>query len=260
MLERELAAMQKAAKDAEKRIKEVYATSFAVEIKSDNSPVTAADKGADALIRKELHRSFPTYAFLTEESADTPARLNQDFVFIVDPLDGTKEFVARNGEFSTNIALSYRHEIVVGVINIPMQDVMYYAIKGQGAYKFESGQEPVRISVSNRVGDHLRVLASRSFFTAEEKALIDQHRSRFESVVGLGAALKFCAIAEGKAELSYRMGGATKEWDVAAGDLILSEAGGVMLKPDGSRYGYNRVDVYNHEGYILANDKKNILL
>jgi 3'(2'), 5'-bisphosphate nucleotidase len=260
MFERELRAMQKAARDAETKIKEVYATAFAVEIKSDASPVTAADQGADALIREELHQSFPAYAFLTEESADTPSRLHNDHVFIVDPLDGTKEFVARNGEFTTNIALAYQHKIVVGVINVPLKDVLYYAIKGQGAYKLESGKKPVRIFVSKRIGDHLRVLTSRSFFTDQEKALIDKNKSHFESITPLGAALKFCAIAEGAADLSYRMSGGTKEWDVAAGDLILSEAGGVMRKPDGTSYAYNRADVYNREGYILANDEKNVLL
>jgi 3'(2'), 5'-bisphosphate nucleotidase len=149
---------------------------------------------------------------------------------------------------------------VVGVINVPLKDILYFAIKGQGAYKLENGKKPMRISVSKRSGDHLRVLTSRSFFTDREKALIDKNKSHFESVTAMGAALKFCAIAEGGAELSYRMGGGTKEWDVAAGDLILSEAGGVMLKPDGTHYAYNRADVYNREGYILANDKKNVLL
>jgi 3'(2'), 5'-bisphosphate nucleotidase len=106
MYERELAAMQKAALDAEKKIKEIYQTAFAVEIKSDNSPVTAADKGADEMIRKELHHSFPEYGLLTEESKDDPSRLQKENIFIVDPVDGTKEFVARNGEFTTNIALA----------------------------------------------------------------------------------------------------------------------------------------------------------
>jgi 3'-phosphoadenosine 5'-phosphosulfate (PAPS) 3'-phosphatase len=114
MFEKELESMKKAALDAEKKIKEVYATSFAVEIKSDNSPVTAADKGADEMIRAELHTRFPKYAFLTEESQDDKTRLNNDYVFIVDPVDGTKEFVARNGQFCTNIALAYRHEVVAG--------------------------------------------------------------------------------------------------------------------------------------------------
>lgn len=259
MLEQELVAMKKAALVAADKIMAVYATHFAVEEKSDNSPVTAADKGADALIREMLHRSFPSISFLTEESVDTKERLLNDWVFIVDPLDGTKEFVARNNEFATNIALAYRHEIVAGVISIPASRTLYFAVKGQGAFKEAPSSPLQRLHVSSRLDHDLRVVASRSFFTDKEKEIISRNKAHFASVTPLGAALKFCAIAEGKADLSYRMGGGTKEWDVAAGDIILSEAGGVMLKPDGTRYTYNREDVYNHEGYVLANDKRNIL-
>ena len=145
MYEKELAAMIQAALDAEKGILKVYSKPFQVEIKSDNSPVTEADKGADTLIRQELGQAFPKYAFLTEESKDDKKRLENDYVFIVDPVDGTKEFVSRNGEFCTNIALAYKHEVVVGVINIPMKNVIYYAVKGEGAFKLEKGKQPVRI-------------------------------------------------------------------------------------------------------------------
>jgi 3''-Phosphoadenosine 5''-phosphosulfate (PAPS) 3''-phosphatase len=259
MYEQELAAMQKAARDAEKKIREVYETNFQVEIKSDDSPVTAADKGADFMIRKELHERFPAYALLTEESQDDLSRLNNDYVFIVDPVDGTKEFVARNGEFTTNIALSYRHEIVAGVINVPMKDVMYYAVKGQGAYKVEKGKKPVRIHVSDKI-DHLTALRSRSFFNENEKALLEKHADIITDIETMGAALKFCAIAEGRAEISYRESPGTKEWDIAAGTIILKEAGGLILKHDGSEYTFNRTDVYNRQGYVLMNRKENFLL
>jgi 3'(2'), 5'-bisphosphate nucleotidase len=259
MYEQELAAMQKAARDAEKKIREVYETNFQVEIKSDDSPVTAADKGADFMIRKELHERFPAYALLTEESQDDLSRLNNDYVFIVDPVDGTKEFVARNGEFTTNIALSYRHEIVAGVINVPMKDVMYYAVKGQGAYKVEKGKKPVRIHVSDKI-DHLTALRSRSFFNENEKALLEKHADIITAIETMGAALKFCAIAEGRAEISYRESPGTKEWDIAAGTIILKEAGGLILKHDGSEYTFNRTDVYNRQGYVLMNRKENFLL
>lgn len=259
MFEQELLAMQKAALDAEEWILKVYHENFEVEIKSDNSPVTAADKGADELIRKELKEKFPAYAFLTEESKDDLSRRDNDYVFIVDPVDGTKDFVARDNEFCTNIALAYRGEAVVGVINIPMKNVMYYAIKGQGAYKLEKGKKPVRIHVSDKLSD-LTCFVSRSFLNEEEKALIKSHQDIIKEVVPLGAALKFCAIAEGKGEVSFRISPNTKEWDIAAGDIILSEAGGIMAKPDGSQYRYNRLDVHNREGYHLANRKENLFL
>ncbi len=259
MYEKELEAMIEAALEAEEWIKKVYAEHFSVEIKSDNSPVTEADKGADRLIREKLHEKFPTYGLLTEESKDDLSRREKDFVFIVDPVDGTKDFVSRDDEFCTNIGLAYRGEAVVGVINIPMKNVLYYAIKGQGAYKKEKGKEPVRIHVSDKTND-LIVYVSRNFCNEKELASIESHHDRITKQIALGAALKFCYIAEGKGELSYRKSPNTKEWDIAAGDIILSEAGGIMVKPDGSHYHYNREDVYNREGYILANRKENILL
>lgn len=258
MYEKELASMIKAAYDAEELILKVYAEHFAVEIKSDNSPVTAADKGADALIRNELGTSFPAYAFLTEESKDDKSRLENDYVFIIDPVDGTKEFVSKNGQFCTNIALAYKHEAVVGVINIPTRQTLYYAIKGQGAYKLERGKEPVRIHVSSK-DSNLTVLRSISFFNDQEEAIIRKHKDRITHIEPLGAALKFCAIAEGEAELSYRVSPNTKEWDIAAGTIILKEAGGCIKKADGSEYAFNRVDVYNREGYMLANKESNLL-
>lgn len=261
MYEDVLNAMIEAALHAEKVIKEIYGKPFEVEIKGDSSPVTEADKQADALIRKEISAKFPSFAFLTEESKDTLERLSNDYVIIVDPVDGTKEFVNHHDDFTTNIALAYKHEIVVGLVNVPMKDVMYYAIKGQGSYRKKKGESPVRLHVSERVGYNLRTLKSRSFFNDKEKALIEKYRDHFSEVIEMGAATKFCAIAEGSAETQYRIGGNTKEWDVAAGDIIVTEAGGIMVKPDDLLpYRYNREDVYNRVGYILANKKENILL
>ena len=259
MWEKELEAMKEAAFLAEKEILRVYHTSFDVEIKSDNSPVTAADKGADKIICEYLHKKFPNYAFLTEESKDTKERLQNDYVFIVDPVDGTKEFVARNGEFTTNIALAYKHEVVVGVINVPLQEKIAFAIKGQGAYIQKKGEEPKRIHVSEKLGPEYVAFLSRSFSVSKEKELLEKHKEELSSIVVLGAATKFLAIAEGEAEMFYRFSGGTKEWDVASGDLIVTEAGGIMTKPDGTRYSYNREDVYNHEGYILLNKLENRL-
>lgn len=258
MYEKELAAMIQAALDAEKGILKVYSKPFQVEIKSDNSPVTEADKGADTLIRQELGQVFPQYAFLTEESKDDKKRLENDYVFIVDPVDGTKEFVSRNGEFCTNIALAYKHEVVVGVINIPMKNVIYYAVKGEGAFKLEKGKQPVRIHVSSK-DSNLTVLRSISFFNEQEETLIRNHKDRITHVEALGAALKFCAIADGSADISYRVSPNTKEWDIAAGTVILKEAGGFIKKFDGTEYAFNRDDVYNRQGYMLANKSSNLL-
>ncbi|MDD5885518.1 MAG: 3'(2'),5'-bisphosphate nucleotidase CysQ [Erysipelotrichaceae bacterium] len=261
MYEKELEKMKEAASKAQTWILSVYHTDFQVEIKSDDSPVTSADKGADKIIRDTLGEAFPDFAFLTEESKDTKERLSKEYVFVVDPVDGTKEFVSRNGQFTTNIALVRNHEVVVGLINIPMLDTMFFAIKGQGAWKQKRGEEPVSIHVSDRIGKNLRALRSISFFNGKEKETYEKHPELYASITPLGAAQKFCAIAEGQAEVFYRFSAGTKEWDVAAGDLILSEAGGIMIVPPNQvKLKYNREDVYNRQGYVLLNRIENLAL
>lgn len=260
MYEKQLQAMINAANQADTWIKKIYAQDFPVEIKNDNSPVTEADKGADAIIRDYLSSCFTEAGFLTEESTDDGTRFFKEAIFIVDPVDGTKEFVSKNGQFTTNIAYCVNHEIVASVIRIPMYNVVYYAIKGQGAYRLEDGKQPVRIHVSSRK-DHLKACRSISHNLPQEEAFYKKHAEVFEGdPIPVGAAMKFCLIAEGTFDVFLRHSGGTKEWDIAAGDLIITEAGGVMVKPDGTVYHYNREDVYNREGYILANCIENAFL
>ncbi|MCQ2799153.1 MAG: 3'(2'),5'-bisphosphate nucleotidase CysQ [Bacilli bacterium] len=258
MWEKELEEMKIAALEAEKVILEIYETSFDVETKDDDSPVTIADLTADKIIKERLSKAFPDYGFLTEESVDTKERLSKDHVFIVDPVDGTHQFVQKAGGFSTNIALAYKGEVVAAVINIPVQHKLYYAVLGQGSFCEEDGKVR-RLHVSNRARNNLRLLVSLSFYSEKEKSFTERHKDLWEEVIPLGASLKFCEIAEGKAELAVRYSSGTKEWDTAAGDLIITEAGGVFLDPKGDRFRYNREDVYNREGYIAANSKENII-
>jgi 3'(2'), 5'-bisphosphate nucleotidase len=258
MFEKELDAMINAALAAQEKILEIYDTAFEIEIKSDNSPVTLADKTADKMIKEALQKEFPTYSFLTEESEDDKTRLNNDYVFIIDPVDGTKDFVARDGEFTTNIALAYKHEIVVGVITIPVKKELYYATKGKGSF-YRVGGVNKKIHVNNKISD-LTVLTSRFHSQDNETAMIKKHSDKIKHIECAGSSLKGCYIAHGKAEISYRLSNGTKEWDTAAFDIIVSEAGGVVLKPNGEKMKYNREDVYNRDGYIIANRKENILL
>lgn len=257
MLERELENALLAARESEKIIKEIYATNFNVEIKEDDSPVTLADKRADAKIREVLSSAFPEDGFLTEESKDTKERLSKKRVWIVDPVDGTMEFVHRNGEFATNIALCIDHEVVLGVINIPMEGNLYYAIKGHGAFKIDREGNVTRIHVSSR-REKLKALCSRSFINPKESELMNKLSYRLDGpATPLGAALKFCRIAEGKFDLFIREYGGTKEWDVAAGDIIVTEAGGAMVSGTTHKpFTYNREDVYNHNGYLVANSEE----
>lgn len=258
MWEKELEKAIEAARKAREVILEVYNRNFDVEIKEDASPVTEADKRADQLITKVLKEAFSTYAFLTEESEDNKDRLTNDYVWIVDPVDGTKDFVARDGGFTTNIALAYKHESILGVICIPVTGEIYFAVKGQGAYYLAPNKEAVRIHVNDKTQD-LTVLTSVFHHSQAEKDLIEKHSDRIKHIESCGSSIKACRIAEGKAEISYRTSPYTKEWDTAACQIILEEAGGLFLDPKGNPLRYNRVDVYNRDGYIMVNKKENVL-
>lgn len=247
-----------AAKLASVKIMEIYNTPFDVEIKDDNSPVTLADKTADKIIRDYLHSKYPDHAFLTEESEDNLERLDNDYVWIVDPVDGTKDFVARDGEFTTNIALCYKHEIVVGVVMIPATGVIYYACKGKGSF-YLSGDELIQMHVNDKVTD-LTCFTSVFHHNQAEMDLIEKHKDVITKVEKLGSSIKVCEIAHGTGEITYRMSPNTKEWDTAACQIILEEAGGIFVEPDGKRLTYNREDVYNRNGYIAVNKLENILL
>lgn len=255
----ELCEMIKIGNEARNKIMEIYNTDFKVEIKNDNSPVTLADKIADKMISTHLKEKFPKYAMLTEESIDNKERLNNRFCFIVDPVDGTKDFVSKNGEFATNIALCQDHEIVVGVVIIPCTGEIYFAVKDQGAYYKKNINTPsIRIHVSKKTDD-LTLYVSRFHATDYEY----EHVKAFPQIKRVeehGSSLKACYIAHGKGEIHYRLSSGTKEWDTAAIQIIVEEAGGLFLKPDGTRYLYNRENVYNMEGYIITNCQENILL
>lgn len=257
MWEKELQAAIEAGLIAKKKILEIYHEHFDVEIKSDNSPVTMADKCADEIIRNHLHKCFPTYAFLTEESTDDLSRLNNDFVWIVDPVDGTKDFVAKDGEFTTNIALAYKHELVVGVVIAPALDEIYFASKDNGAYFQKGNEKPVRIHVNDKLED-LTMLTSVFHFTKDEEEFIKKHEDKIKHVMKRGSSLKPCAIAHGLAEITFRSSPYTKEWDTAACQIVVTEAGGIFVEPNGNPIRYNREDVYNRNGYIVVNRKENL--
>ena len=258
MWEKELQVAIEAGLAAQKEILVIYNQNFDVEIKEDNSPVTLADKNADKIIREILGKAFPNYAFLTEESEDDISRLNNDYVWIVDPVDGTKDFVARDGGFTTNIALSYKHKIVVGIVVVPLTGEIYYASENHGAFYHNNGHDQ-KIHVNDKIDD-LTVLCSVFHSNDIERALIEKHSDKIKHIQKYGSSLKPCRIAHGLAEITYRMSSGTKEWDTAASQIIVIEAGGLFIEPDGKEITYNRKDVYNRKGYIVANRKENILL
>lgn len=258
MWEKELASAIKAGEKARRLILDIYKNGFKVKIKEDKSPVTDADVKADKLIKESLEKDFPTYAYLSEEGIDNKNRFNNDYVWIVDPLDGTCNFVEKNDEFTINIALAYKHKVVVGVVIIPVTGEMYYATNHGGAFYSVNGS--VReIHVNSKTSD-LRVLLSRSHHGDIEEETLKKYGSLIKEKKYLGAAIKPCVIAKGEGELSIRLNDRTKEWDTAAPQIIVKEADGLFITPKGEWMEYNRKDVVNRDGYIITNKKKNIIL
>ena len=259
MFKKELEKMIEACQKAKVEIMKIYNQGFDVEIKDDDSPVTLADKTADKMIKEILQKEFPSYAFLTEESEDDLSRRSNDYLFVVDPVDGTKDFVAKDDMFTTNVALVYKEEVVAGVVYVPARDEYYFALKGQGAYYCKEGQEPIKIHVNDKL-DNLTMLISVFHTTEKERKIIENHKDKIITVVKYGSAIKACRIAQGLAEVSFRLGSGTKEWDTAASQIVVLEAGGVFAKPDLTPITYNRVDVYNREGFVVLNRKENLLI
>lgn len=260
MWEKELQAAKEAGLLAREAILEVYHQEFDVEIKDDDSPVTQADKKADKIIKEYLKERFPSHAFLTEESEDDLSRLKNDYVWIIDPVDGTKDFVAKDDEFTTCIALSYKHEVVVGVVIVPASGEIYFATKDGGSF-YEYNGLISQIHVNDKTSD-LTCLTSKFHLSQGEVQLIEKYQNLgvITNVYRKGSSLKPCYIARGLAEITYRVSPNTKEWDTAANQIIVEEAGGLFIEPNGKRLTYNRKDVYNRNGYIAVNRKENILL
>lgn len=250
-----LEVAQSAALQAGQAIMEIYETDFSVGYKDDQSPLTIADRASNRIIVEHLREHFPHYALLSEELVDDKCRLQNDWCWIIDPLDGTKEYVRRNGEFTINIALAHKHRVVLGVIYVPVAQELYYAVSGFGAF-LETGEVSTRLRVSDR-HNNLRLVASRSHGSGElEKLMTDP---RVAEVKRAGSSLKGCLVARGDAEAYYRFG-PTMEWDTAAMQCIVEEAGGVFCQLDGSEMLYNREDSRNSKGFCALNREDNHLL
>jgi 3'(2'), 5'-bisphosphate nucleotidase len=230
-------------------IMRIYDLSFTVQRKEDNSPLTLADLESQRVIMEGLTEVTPDIPILSEESAQAPwdERKAWRELWVVDPLDGTREFVKRNGEFTVNIALVRDHEPVLGVVAAPALGLLYWGASGVGAFSQHRDAAEVPITVSPPASP-LRVVGSRSHASPATAAYLA--RLRPHVMTGIGSSLKFCLVAEGKADLYPRFG-PTSEWDTAAGQAVLEAAGGQVTRPDGHRLRYNcRESVIN--GVFLA--------
>lgn len=235
-------------RDAGTAILAVYQRDFEQMTKSDQSPLTEADLLADQIIKQGLKKLSPEIPVLSEESvAEFSGPNQQSMYWLVDPLDGTKEFINKTGEFTVNIALIRRGKPVLSVVYVPVKDILYSAEFNQGAYKV-SGGESVKIQVSVRPSlEPVRLVGSRSHGTEMGHWL-----AQFDSysVMTVGSSLKFCLVAEGQADIYPRFG-STSLWDTAAAQLILEEAGGKVVDLAGRCLDYSNPEVLLNP-YFLA--------
>ncbi|MEL7296960.1 MAG: 3'(2'),5'-bisphosphate nucleotidase CysQ [Pseudomonadota bacterium] len=244
-----LLAIARAAGDA---ILTVYEQDFAVDQKADASPVTAADRAADALIREALLAAFPKLPVLSEESAipDFAVRRRWSRYWLVDPLDGTREFVNRNGEFTVNIALIEDHRPVFGVIHAPVLGHSWWGGPDLGATAIIDG-ETESLHVRRKSPATPTVLTSRSHLTPAVDAWLDKMGS--VEVQRVGSSLKFCYLAAGRGDVYPRFG-PTSEWDTAAGHAVLRGAGGIVCRWDGTPLRYNTRDSLLNPDFIAYAD------
>lgn len=250
-LQHELDVAMRLARQAGFVIMQYYQTELDVRHKDGQEPVTVADRAADDVITAGLRTAYPGDGLLTEESEDDLSRLHKDRVWIVDPLDGTSEFLAGTGDFAVQIALTMRRQPVLGVVYQPTQEQLCYAVQGRGAYLVHNGQA-TRLRVSSE-SDPARMclVASRShysaFVEAARRALGIRHVSQVGSV-----GLKVGLVARGACDL-YLATTVSKEWDVCAPHALLLEAGGVLTDLCGEPPVYNKREVAECRGLIGSN-------
>ncbi len=236
------------AQEAGKAILSIYSRKdLGIEFKKDSSPLTLADQAAHNIISTHLSSLTPTIPLISEESAAVPyaIRSKYDYFWLIDPLDGTKEFIKRNGEFTVNIALIHRCRSILGLVYVPVTDILYYAAKREGAYRITklAGKERIEAKSFHMQDKGIRVVASRSHLNEETKAIVDKLNK--PQIVPKGSSLKFLSIAEGAADFYPRMA-PTMEWDTAAAQIILEEAGGQVLQAkSGMPLSYNKPDMLN---------------
>ena len=257
MLSKALEVAKESALLASEAIMAVYKTDFDVLYKKDASPVTLADQQADKIIRDHLHKAFPSHGLLSEETMDNLERIDMAYCWIIDPVDGTKEFVQKTDEFTINIALTHKGETLLGVVYVPVLDEMYYAIKGQGSF-YEKDGKVSKNRVSNRT-ENLRILSSKHHKSEDFLDMVEASAGKINEVLGVGSSLKGCLIARGQAECYFRFG-LTSEWDTSAVQIIVEEAGGIFRQLDHSKMTYNRLDTLNRKGFYIVNRKENILI
>ena len=238
-------------------IMDVYASDFAVEHKDDKSPLTLADKNCNEVIEEYL--ILTNIPILSEEGSTISfsERKNWEYSWLVDPLDGTKEFVKRNGEFTVNIALIHNRNPIMGVIYVPVKKELYFALDGLGSYKISDFTEEIsdleelillskKLPIKNSRDAYI-IVSSRSHMSEETEQFFEEKKKKYEKVevMSVGSSLKLCMVAEGKAD-AYPRYAPTMEWDTGAGDAICRMAGFQVLQYKSNKpVEYNKEDLLN---------------
>ena len=242
------------AKEAGDAIMQVYKQDFEVEYKQDSSPLTLADKKANDIIEDGLNQLPVNLPILSEEGNDIPYedRKHWEYFWLVDPLDGTKEFVKKNGEFTVNIALIYKDTPVLGVVYAPALDVCYWAKQDEGAFK-DGKKLPLKAADQRNT---YKIVASRSHMSDETQAFIEAIDTEKEKeLISIGSSLKICLVAEGEADIYPRLG-LTMEWDIGAANSVALEAGAQLNKYENGEYSqqyYNKKNLLNQQFVVQIN-------
>jgi len=235
------------------KILEWYGGDMGITRKSDDSPLTRADLASHNLIHAELSARWPDIPVLSEESADIPweTRRSWQQYWLVDPLDGTKEFINRNGEFTVNIALIRKHQSIMGVVHVPVTDTSYFGARGSGAWCQRGNTAATTIGVRQPAAQPAVIVGSRSHANPELASQLQ--RLGPHELTSMGSSLKFCLIAEGLADFYPRLG-PTCEWDTAAAQAVVEAAGGRVVKIDGSALDYNGKALYLNPHFFVYGD------
>jgi len=253
--ERWLQPVRTIAAAAAAQILAIYADEMSVDvdIKDDATPLTRADRVAHEAIVAGLCALTPDIPVISEESVALPFAQRQSWprYWLIDPLDGTKEFIKHNGEFTVNIALIEQHQPVLGVVHVPVTGASYFAVRGRGAWRADADGVVQRIRVRSQCGAVVRVVSSRSHGTPEVDAFI--HQLGDHAFLAVGSSLKFCRVAEGQADVYPRLGH-TSEWDTAAAQCIVEAAGGHVMQLDGSPLVYNTRESFINPYFIAVGD------
>jgi 3'(2'), 5'-bisphosphate nucleotidase len=249
-LEHLLAEVRRLALDAGDKIMEIYNQNFNIAAKDDRSPLTAADLAAHRIIKNGLKALTPQFPVLSEESNQLPyeTRASWETYWLIDPLDGTREFIQRNGEFTVNIALIHGHDPVLGVVAAPAKGLSYYACRGLGAYKAIDGSHPARIHARKPTPKRPTVAGSRSHAGDSLNAFLDKLGDH--ELISMGSALKSCLVAEGAADIYPRFG-PTSEWDTAAAQCVVEESGGQVTDLKMNKLSYNTKDSLINPHFVV---------